>query len=777
MRDINCLYNVDVQNVNQLIIKHSIVHILHTEVNMKVVLRNKTEEPFNGEKLSNLLISKSYSLNVSVPELVQKIMMGLYNGVTVDELISHSARICASCSIEHPDNSLLAGRIEISRNKYLPFRDTVLKLIAAGRLNCDSFVFNKDQWDRIEAAIDSSLDMQIDYFAYKTMSQYYLAHLDGECVETPQYMFMRVALALNINSSLDDAIETYEMMSSGLYTHATPTLANIGRPNGQLASCFLLPIRGNSVEDVFGTLKDTAHISRQMGGIGLSVSNLRASSINDNGIISVLRLFDAMVKLNAEHAQRSSAIAVYLEPWHSDIYKFLSLRKNVGIAEMRTRELFPALWIPDIFMRRVEAGLHWTLFSPDDAPGLDNFHGKQFDELYTAYENSNLGHKIPARDLWRTIIDAQIETGTPYLLYKDACNAKSNQQHLGTIRCSNLCAEIVQYSDHCSTAMCNLASIAVNRFVKTCANGQQAFDFEKFGKVVTRVVKNLNKIIDFTKYPIASAKRSNLKTRPIGIGVQGLADLFMLMEFPYESPQARQLNRQIFEQMYFSALTASCDLARANGACHSHTNSPASKGILQFDFWKTTPVLQLDYEKLRANIHKYGLYNTLLTAAMPTATTAQMMGNTESFEPLTNNIYKRSVAGGSYQVVNRHLVRALEKHGLWTHEMIKRIIRNRGSVQNIQEISPRTREIFKTVWEISPLNMIDMAVDRAPFIDQSQSLSLYVSRPTHKFMSSLHIYAWSKGLKTGCYYLRTQSAADPTQFTITNEKECLACSA
>lgn len=742
---------------------------------MNVVLRNNTKEPFNSEKLSNFLVSKSYTLNVSVPKLVQKIVMVLFNGVTVDEIISQSARICASCSIEHPDNSLLAGRIEISRNKYLPFRDTVLKLIDAGRLNYNSFVFNKDQWDRIEATINLSLDMQIDYFAYKTMLQYYLAHLNGKCVETPQYMFMRVALALNNNSSLDDAIETYEMMSSGLYTHATPTLVNIGRPNGQqLASSFLLPIRGNSVEDIFGTLKDTAHISQEMGGIGLSVSNLRASGVNDNGIISVLRLFDVMLKLNAEHAHRSSAIAVYLEPWHSDIFKFLSLRKNVGIAEMKMYEkLFLALWIPDLFMRRVEAGLHWTLFSPDDAPGLDNFHGKQFDGLYTAYENSNVGHKIQARDLWRAIIDAQIETGTPYLMYKDACNAKSNQQHLGTIRCSNLCAEIVQYSDNSSTAMCNLASIAVNRFVKTCANGQLAFDFEKFGKVVTRVVINLNKIIDLTKYPIASAKGSHLKTRPIGIGVQGLADLFMLMEFPYESLHARQLNRQIFEQLYFSALTASCDLARKNGVCNSHINSPASKGILQFDFWKATTVLDFDYEKLRADIHKYGLYNTLLTAAMPTATTAQMMGNTESFEPLTNNIYKRIVDGGSYQVVNRHLVRAFEKRGLWTHEMVERIIRNGGSVQNIQEICPRIREVFKTVWEISSFNMIDMAVERAPFIDQSQSLSLYISRPTHEIMSSLHMYAWSKGLKTGCYYLRT----DPTQFTINNENECLEFSA
>lgn len=763
---------------------------------MQVVKSNgKTPEALSRDKIFRRVNGQSRGLYVIIDKTCDIIMRGLFDKITTSQIDHYIASVCASLSTHHYDYTLLAARIEISRlHKTTParsFRESIIILQSANILT-NGFDYTDDEWSIIETSINHNRDGKIDYFGFKTMEKLYLLHVNEQCVELPQYMYMRVALSINQDEpTLASAIETYNLLSAGFYTHATPTLQNAGTRRGQLSSCFLMPVRVNSISDIYDTLKEAATIGAEGGGLGMNISHI-PSSHSSSGIIPILRLYDNMSKLTAESITsanaRHSPIAMYLEPWHPEIFSFLNLRKNVGASEMRTRNLFTALWIPDLFMNRVRDEKNWSLFCPSTAPGLDNVYGHEFDMLYAEYEKKKLAvHVVSAQSLWRAIVEAQIETGTPYILFKDAANVKSNHRHLGPIKCSNLCTEIIQYSNESETAVCNLASIAVNMMIKTEVNtGIRSFDFQVFARVVMVVVCNLNRVIETTKYPTSASLRSNTSNRPIGIGIQGLADLFMELRLPYESTEARMLNRHIFEQLYFSALDASCKIAEVRGSpCKGFFGSPMAKGILQFDLWNAIPVLDLDYDCLRKRIKKFGTINTLLVAPMPTATTATVLSNTESFEPLTNNFYVRRVLHGTFQVINRHLIQDLTKLGMWNDEMRRDIIRRRGSVQEIQTIPEQIRHVYKTVWEMSTKNLIDMAADRAPFIDQSQSFNVYVSKPTYSRISTLHFYSWRSGLKTGCYYLRTLPAASAIQFTVScgdttsdNDKnECTSCSA
>ena len=621
----------------------------------------------------------------------------------------------------------------------------------------------------LDSTIIYDRDFQFDYFGFKTLEKSYLLKMHGTVVERPQHLFMRVAVGIH-KTDLDEIVKTYNMISEGWFTHATPTLFNAGTPKPQMSSCFLLQMKDDSIPGIYDTLKQTALISQSAGGIGLSIHNVRAKGSYirgtngmSNGIVPMLRVFNDTARyVDQGGGKRKGSFAIYLEPWHADVYDFLDLRKNHGKEEIRARDLFYALWIPDLFMQRVKDGGTWTLMCPNECPGLSDCWGEEFEKLYTKYESEGKGREtIKAQDLWYKIIESQIETGNPYMLYKDAANRKSNQQNLGTIKSSNLCTEIIEYTAPDEIAVCNLGSIALPKFVK-----DGAFDHDKLFEVTYQLTVNLNKIIDGNYYPVPETRNSNMRHRPIGIGVQGLADAFILMRFPFDSEEAKKLNREVFETIYYASCTASKDLARRDGAYESYQGSPASKGILQFDMWNVTPTDRWEWSVLKEEITKYGMRNSLLLAPMPTASTAQILGNNECFEPYTTNIYSRRTLAGEFIVVNKHLLKDLVNLGLWNDNLKNKLMSTSGSVQNIDEIPDNLKALYKTAWEISQRVVIDMAADRGAYICQSQSLNIFMENANFGKLTSMHFYAWEKGLKTGMYYLRTKAATDAIKFTV-----------
>ena len=750
---------------------------------MFVIKRNGRKESVKFDKITARIQKLSYGLSplVDVHDIAKKTIEGIYDGVTTTELDNLAAETAASLTTRHPDYALLASRIAVSnlhKNTKKSFSDTMRALhqyidAATGKrmplIADDVMSVIEANAELLDSTIIYDRDFGFDYFGFKTLEKSYLLRINGKIAERPQHLYMRVAIGIH-KDDLEQAIKTYNLMSERWFTHATPTLFNAGTPKPQLSSCFLLTMKEDSIDGIYDTLKQTAKISQSAGGIGLAIHNIRATGTyiggtngTSNGIIPMLRVFNDTARyVDQGGGKRKGAFAIYLEPWHADVFEFLDLRKNHGKEELRARDLFYALWIPDLFMKRVEDNGDWTLFCPHEAPGLQDCHGAAFEELYTTYEKEGRGRKtIKAQELWFAILDAQIETGTPYLLYKDAANAKSNQQNLGTIKSSNLCTEIMEYTDPNEVAVCNLASLALPRFVK-----EGKFDFEKLYEVTYQVTLNLNKVIDINYYPVEEAKRSNLRHRPIGLGVQGLADVFILLRLPFESELAAMLNRNIFETIYFAAMTASKDLAKQQGAYETFHGSPLSKGQFQFDLWKVQPSGRHDWETLRNEVIEHGVRNSLLVAPMPTASTSQILGNNECFEPYTSNIYSRRVLSGEFVIVNKHLLKDLVALGLWDNDMKNRIIAANGSIQQITSIPEEIRELYKTVWEIKQRTIIDMAADRGAYICQSQSLNLFVSNPTASKLTSMHFYAWKKGLKTGMYYLRTQAAAQAVQFTV-----------
>lgn len=748
-----------------------------------VIKRNGKKEPVKFDKVTARIEKLSYSLSpmVNVIEVAKKTIEGIYAGVPTTELDNLAAETAASLTITHPDYAILASRIAVSnlhKNTTKSFTATMRKLYHY----IDSKTGNKlpliaDDVMKIiesnEELLDSTIiydrDFGFDYFGFKTLEKSYLLKIDGKIAERPQHMYMRVAIGIH-KDDIESAIATYHLMSERWMTHATPTLFNAGTPKPQMSSCFLLTMKEDSIEGIYDTLKQTAKISQSAGGIGLSIHNIRATGSyiggtngTSNGIIPMLRVFNDTARyVDQGGGKRKGAFAIYLEPWHADVFEFLDLRKNHGKEEMRARDLFYALWICDLFMKRVEANEQWSLFCPNEAPGLSECWGDAFEQLYTHYEAEGKARKtIKAQDLWFAILQSQIETGTPYMLYKDAANAKSNQQNLGTIKSSNLCTEIMEYTSKDEVAVCNLASIALPRFV---VNG--SFDHQKLYEVTYQATKNLNKIIDNNYYPVEEASNSNLKHRPIGLGVQGLADVFIMLRLPFESEMAKLLNANIFETIYFAAMSASNDLAKVEGVYETYEGSPVSKGVFQYDMWGVTPSTRWDWAALKASVQQYGVRNSLLVAPMPTASTSQIFGNNECFEPYTSNIYTRRVLSGEFIIVNKHLLKDLVNLGLWNNNMKNRIIASNGSIQHIEEIPAEIKELYKTVWEIKQRSIIDMAADRGAYICQSQSLNLFVDQPTSSKLTSMHFYAWKKGLKTGMYYLRTQAATQAVQFTV-----------
>lgn len=751
---------------------------------MFVIKRNGKKEAVHFDKITSRVMKLSYGLHLKqddIIEIAKKVIIGIYNNVTTTELDNLAAETAASFTTKHPDFAVLAARIAVSnlhKNTVKSFSETAGLLYnyidektgePAPLIADDVYAIITENADRLDASIIYERDYHFDFFGFKTLEKSYLLKVNGKITERPQHLFMRVALGIH-KSDIEAAIETYNLMSEKWFIHATPTLFNAGTPKPQMSSCFLLSMKDDSISGIYDTLKNCAQISQSAGGIGLNIHNIRATGSyikgtngTSNGIIPMLRVFNDTARyVDQGGGKRKGAFSVYLEPWHADVFEFLELRKNQGKEEMRARDLFLALWIPDLFMKRVEADGQWSLFCPNEARDLHTTHGAEFEALYERYEQEGKARKtFPARELWNAILEAQIETGTPYILYKDAANTKSNQQNLGTIRCSNLCTEIIEYSDENETAVCNLASLSLPRFVEG-----KIFNFDKLVEVTQIVTRNLNKVIDNNFYPIEETKRSNMRHRPIGLGVQGLADVFMLLGLPFESDMAKMLNKNIFEAIYFGAMTASKDIAKEAGAYETFPGSPLSKGIFQFDMWNVTPSSRFDWDTLRKEVMEHGVRNSLLLAPMPTASTSQILGNNECFEPFTSNIYNRRVLSGEFVVVNKHLLKDLVSLGLWNDNMKQRIIAANGSVQNIEEIPAELKEIYKTVWEIKQRNVIDMAADRGAFICQSQSLNLFVEQPNFAKLSSMHFYTWKKGLKTGMYYLRTKAAADAIKFTI-----------
>jgi ribonucleoside-diphosphate reductase alpha chain len=751
---------------------------------MFVIKRDGRKEAVKFDKITARIEKLCYGFNteyVDAIDVAKKVIQGLYDGVTTSELDNLAAETAASLTTKHPDYALLASRIAVSnlhKNTIKSFSKTMKKLYEYidPKTGKNAALLSDEIWEIITKnadILDSSIiydrDFAFDYFGFKTLERSYLLKTDGKIQERPQHMLMRVSVGIH-KEDIESAIKTYNLMSERWFTHATPTLFNAGTPKPQMSSCFLLTMQDDSIEGIYDTLKQTAKISQSAGGIGLSIHNIRATGSyisgtngTSNGIIPMLRVFNDTARyVDQGGGKRKGAFAIYLEPWHADIYEFLDLRKNHGKEEMRARDLFYALWMPDLFMQRVEANGDWSLFCPHEAPGLHECWGEEFEALYAKYEQEGRARKtVKAQDLWFAILDAQIETGNPYLLYKDSANRKSNQQNLGTIKSSNLCTEIIEYTDANEVAVCNLASLALPRFV---IDGK--FDHDKLYEVTYQATLNLNKIIDNNYYPIEEARRSNMRHRPIGLGVQGLADAFILMRYPFESDEAKKLNSEIFETIYFAGLNASNDLAKKEGAYETFPGSPSSKGILQFDMWGVKPSARWNWDKLKKAIVKDGIRNSLLLAPMPTASTSQILGNNECFEPYTSNIYTRRVLSGEFVIVNKHLLKDLVELGLWDNDMKTKIISQNGSIQNIAEIPANIKELYKTVWEIKQRNLIDMAADRGAFICQSQSLNLFVDTPTNAKLTSMHFYAWKKGLKTGMYYLRTQAATQAVQFTV-----------
>lgn len=754
---------------------------------MFVIKRDGRTETVKFDKITARIEKLCYGLD---PEHVEPIMVakrvieGIYDGVTTTELDNLAAETAATMTVRHPDYALLASRIAVSnlhKNTKKSFSQAMRDLFNyrnpktgehSSMIAGDVMEIIEKNTDLLDSSIIYDRDYHFDYFGFKTLEKSYLLRVNGRVAERPQHMLMRVALGIH-KEDIDAAIETYDLMSERWFTHATPTLFNSGTPKPQMSSCFLLTMKDDSIAGIYDTLQRCALISQSAGGIGLSIHNIRATGSyirgtngESNGIIPMLRVFNDTARyVDQGGGKRKGSFAIYLEPWHADVFEFLELKKNHGKEEMRARDLFYALWIPDLFMRRVKENGTWSLFCPNEAPGLADVWGEKFEELYEKYEAEGRARKkVRAQELWFAIIESQIETGTPYLLYKDACNSKSNQQNLGTIKSSNLCTEIVEYTSSDEIAVCNLASIALPRFV---INGK--FDFGKLYDVTKVATKNLNKIIDGNYYPVEEARRSNLRHRPIGLGVQGLADAFILLRLPFESEEARQLNRDIFETIYFAALTASKDLAKQHGPYETFKGSPVSKGIFQFDMWNVQPGDLWDWESLREEVKQFGVRNSLLLAPMPTASTSQILGNNECFEPYTSNIYTRRTLSGEFIIVNKHLLKDLVKLGIWNQALKDKIITANGSVQNIAEIPQGIKDLYKTVWEIRQKRIIDMAADRGAFIDQSQSLNLFMENATVSRITSMHFYAWEKGLKTGMYYLRTKAATDAVKFTVEQE--------
>lgn len=733
---------------------------------MYVVKRDGRREAVKFDKITARIKKLCYGLNplVAPEKVAMKVIEGLYDGVTTSELDNLAAEVAATNTITHPDYALLASRIAVSnlhKNTKKSFSDTVTDLYEyidpktnekAPLISDEVYEIIKKNADVLDSTIIYDRDFRYDFFGFKTLERSYLLKLKGQVAERPQQMIMRVAVGIH-KEDLDAAIETYNYMSEGWFTHATPTLFNSGTPKPQMSSCFLLATKEDSIPGIYDTLKQCAQISQSAGGIGLSIHDIRATGSyikgtngTSNGIVPMLRVFNDTARyVDQGGGKRKGSFAIYIEPWHADIFDFLDLRKNHGKEEQRARDLFYALWTPDLFMQRVEENGDWTLMCPHECPGLSDTHGKKFEKLYKKYESEGKGRKtIKAQELWFKILESQIETGTPYMLYKDAANEKSNQKNLGTIKSSNLCTEIIEYTSPDEVAVCNLASIALPKFV---IDGK--FDFEKLFKITYRVTRNLDKVIDANYYPVPEARNSNMRHRPIGIGVQGLADAFILMRQAFESEEARQLNKDIFETIYYAALTASKDLAIEKGPYESYKGSPVSEGILQFDMWNVKPSDRWEWDLLREEIQKNGVRNSLLLAPMPTASTAQILGNNECFEPYTSNIYTRRVLSGEFIIVNKHLLRDLVKLGIWDDRLKNKLMASNGSIQNIDEIPDNIKNLYKTAWEISQKVLLDMAADRGAFIDQSQSLNIFMENANFAKLTSMHFYGWKAGLKTG----------------------------
>lgn len=750
-----------------------------------VVKRDGRRQPVKFDKITARIKKLAYGLDpiVDVTEVAQKVCTGVYDGVTTSELDDLAAETAAYMSTKHHDYSLLASRIAVSnlhKQTTKSFSETMKQLHEyrspktgepAPLISDEAAAFIAKNAETLDASVLYDRDFDYGFFGFKTLERSYLLKIDGKVVERPQQMLMRCAVGIHIGD-MESVLSTYDAMSNKLFTHASPTLFNAATPRPQLSSCFLLTMADDSIEGIYSTLQRCASISKSAGGIGLAIHNVRATRSyirgtngTSNGIVPMLRVFNDTARyVDQGGGKRKGAFAIYLEPWHSDILEFLDLRKNHGKEENRARDLFYGLWVNDLFMERVEADAGWSLFCPNEAPGLADVWGEEFVKLYESYEAQGRAREtIPARKLWFAILGSQIETGTPYMLYKDACNRKSNQQNLGTIRCSNLCTEIVEYTAPDEVAVCNLASIALNKFVK---DGGAEYDFEALYNTTKLVARNLNKIIDVNFYPVVEAERSNLRHRPIGIGCQGLADAFVLMRMPFESDQARELNKLIFETMYFAAVETSCELAAEHGPYSSYQGSPMSKGMFQFDMWNVTPSKRWDWDALREKVARHGVRNSLLLAPMPTASTSQILGNNECFEPVTSNLYTRRVLAGEFTVINHHLVRDLQALGLWTPKVKTQLVAGNGSVQHIPEIPADIKALYKTVWEISQKRLLDMAADRGAFIDQSQSLNVHMAAPNIGKLSSMHFHGWKVGLKTGMYYLRTRPAVEATKFTV-----------
>jgi ribonucleoside-diphosphate reductase alpha subunit len=749
---------------------------------MRVVKRSGRVEDMRFDNVTNRIKNLTYGLseNCDSSKVAQQVFSSMYDNITTQEIDILSAEICIGMITSDPDYEILATRIVASNiHKICPnnFHLAMRKLQKADVIT-DEVVEVAQQ---VKDHIKTDRDFDFGYFGLKTLEKSYLQRVNGKLIETPQYMFMRVAIGIH-GKDVPAVLETYDKMSQGYFIHATPTLFNAGTPRPQMSSCFLIAGKDDSIDGIYGTLTECAQISKWAGGIGMHIHNIRANKSRirgtngqSDGIIPMLRVFNATARYVNQAGRRKGSIAVYLEPWHADIMDFLELRLNQGDEEARCRDLFSAMWIPDLFMKRVEEGGNWSLFCPDKAKGLSDVYGKEFEELYTKYEEEGLANAtVPATDVWKAILKSQTETGTPYMLYKDACNEKSNQKNLGVIKSSNLCTEILEYTDKDETSVCNLASIALPKYVN---RETKTFDFEKLHEVTKTVTKNLNRVIDRNFYPVETARRSNMKHRPIGLGVQGLADVFILCGLPFDCEDSRTLNAHIFETMYHAALEASSELAEVDGSYESFKGSPASQGILQPDMWEGVTKFsgRYDWDAMRERVKTKGLRNSLLMAPMPTASTAQILGNNECFEPYTTNIYLRRTLAGEFVVVNKHLVEDLKRVGLWSKEMKDLMVKAGGSIQNIVDIPEDIKKLYKTVWEISQKCIIDMAADRGRFIDQSQSMNLFMESPTMSKLSSMHMYAWKSGLKTGMYYLRSKAKARPIQFSL--EPDCVACSA
>ena len=760
---------------------------------MLVIKRDGRKESVKFDKITARIEKLSYGLNadfVKTIEIAKKVIDGLYDGVSTQELDELAAETAATLTTKHPDFATLAARISVSnlhKTTSKSFSSTMKRLYTYvnPKTGENASLLSKDVYGIINknaALLDSSIiydrDFSYDYFGFKTLEKSYLLKLDGKVVERPQHMLMRVAVGIH-KDDIDSVLETYNLLSEKWFTHATPTLFNAGTPKPQLSSCFLLTMKEDSIDGIYDTLKQCAKISQSAGGIGLSIHNVRGTGSYikgtngvSNGIIPMLRNFDMTARyVDQGGGKRKGSFAIYIEPWHSDIFEFLQLKKNHGKEELRARDLFYAMWIPDLFMKRVESNEDWSLFSPDEAKDLHETYGEEFEKLYVKFEKEGKARKtVKAQDLWFEILESQIETGNPYILYKDAANKKSNQKNLGTIKSSNLCTEIIEYTSPDEVAVCNLASIALNKFVKD----DLTYDHQKLYEITKVITKNLNKVIDVNYYPVKEAENSNFRHRPIGIGVQGLADTFILMRQSFDSPEAKKLNSEIFETIYFAAMESSMEIAQKEGPYKTYEGSPVSKGIFQFDMWGIVPdSKRWDWTKLKREVKKHGVRNSLLLAPMPTASTSQILGNNECFEPYTSNIYTRRVLSGEFIVVNKHLLKDLIKLNLWNDSMKDRLMEANGSVQGINEIPDDIKQLYRTVWEISQKSIIDMAADRGAYICQSQSMNIHMQDANFGKLTSMHFHTWKRGLKTGLYYLRTKAAADAIKFTIVKDEKSM----